>query len=68
MMALHIRLQVAQRAASHGIIALADHDQNLAVGHLLDVERMLPECDALTRIIVLLHRSRDSFEQNEVHS
>ena len=36
--------------------------------HNRGLERILPECDALYRTIMLLHRSRDSFEQNEVHS
>jgi len=68
MMALHTRLQFAQRRASDAIIAMAEPDQNRAVGGIIDLERVLPECDALYRTILLLHRSRDSFEQNEVHS
>ena len=34
-------------------------NQNLAIGNILDLERLIPECDALYRTILLLHRSRD---------
>ena len=68
MTALHMRLQAAQSAANAAIAAMADHNQNRAVGSILDPERLLPECDALYRTIMLLHRSHGSFEQNEVHS
>jgi len=68
MMALHTRLQFAQRKTGDAVIAMAVPDQNRAVGGIIDLERVLPGCDALYRTIILLHRSRDSFEQNEVHS
>jgi hypothetical protein len=66
--ALHIRLQYATRLAGAASVAMAEHNQNRAVGTIIECERILPECDALFRTILLLHRSRDSFEQNEVHS
>lgn len=68
LMALHARLAEAQRAAGDAVIAMAARNQNLAIGHILDLERMLPECEALYRVILLLHRSRDRFERNEVMS
>ena len=68
LMALHARLQLVETAAREGIIAMADRDQNRAIGCLLDLEEFLPQCDALYRTINLLHRSRHRFEQNEVHS
>jgi hypothetical protein len=66
--ALHIRLQYAARLAEVASIAMAEANQNRAVGTILECEVLLPECDALFRTIVLMHRSRTSFEQNEVHS
>jgi hypothetical protein len=66
--ALHIRLQHATRLASAASVAMADHNQNRAIGTILECETILPECDALYRTILLMHRSRNSFEQNEVHS
>jgi hypothetical protein len=66
--ALHIRLQYAARLAGAASVAMAQDNQNRAVGTILECERILPECDALFRTILLMHRSRTSFEQNEVHS
>jgi hypothetical protein len=60
LMALHARLRSAEQAASEAIIAFAWLNRNLAIGHLLDLERILPECDALYRTIILLHRSGDN--------
>jgi hypothetical protein len=66
--ALHIRLQYATRLAGAASVAMAQDNQNRAVGTILECEILLPECDALFRTILLMHRSRTSFEQNEVHS
>lgn len=66
--ALHIRLQHAMRTVGEARLAMVEKRQNLAIGTIVDLERVLPECDALFRTILLLHRSRGSFEQNEVHS
>ena len=66
--ALHIRLQYAARLAGAAAVAMAQDNQNRAIGTILECEILLPECDALFRTILLMHRSRTSFEQNEVHS
>jgi hypothetical protein len=66
--ALHIRQQPATRLAGAASVAMADHNQNRTIGTILECETILPECDALYRTILLMHRSRNSFEQNEVHS
>lgn len=56
---LHHRLQRATTSALQATATMAAHKRNLAVGYLLDLERLLPECDALYRTILLLHRSWD---------
>ena len=66
--ALHIRLQNAMRQVGEARLAMVEKRQNLAIGCIIELEHVLPECDALFRTIMLLHRSRDSFEQNEVRS
>ena len=66
--ALHIRLQYATRLAGTASVAMAEDNQHRAIGSILECDRILPECDALYRTILLLHQSRTSFEQNEVHS
>jgi hypothetical protein len=66
--ALRSRLRYASVLAFDACAAMTEARQNLAIGTIAELERILPECDALFRTIMLLHRSRDSFEQNEVHS
>jgi hypothetical protein len=66
--ALYLRLRQALKLADDSRLAMADGKQNLAIGTIVDLERVLPECEALYRTILILHRSRDSFEQNEVRS
>ncbi len=66
--ALRGRLRQASVLALDACTAMTEARQNLAIGTIAELERILPECDALFRTIMLLHRSRDSFEQNEVHS
>jgi len=56
LMALHARLQATEEAVGGAIIAVAAQHQNLAIGYLLDLGSLLPECDALYRTIILLHR------------
>lgn len=63
--ALHIRLQRAMRTVGEARLALAEKRPNQAIGTILDLERALPECDALFRTILLLHRSRETFAQQE---
>lgn len=60
LMALHGRLRAAETTAGGAIIAMAARNQNLAIGHLLDLDRILPECDALYRTIILLHREDET--------
>jgi hypothetical protein len=66
--ALRGRLRHASVLAFDACTAMTEARQNLAIGTIAELERILPECDALYRTIMLLYRSRDSFEQNEVHS
>ena len=66
--ALRARLRHAGILALDACTAMTEHRQNLAIGTIASLEHILPECDALFQTIMLLHRSRDSFEQNEVHS
>ena len=60
LMALHARLQSAETTAGGAIIAMAARNQNLAIGHLLDLGSLLPECDALYRTILLLQREAET--------
>ena len=60
LIALHARLRSAEKSADAAIMAMSYKSQNGAVGHILDLERILPECDALYRTIILLHRSGDN--------
>ena len=66
--ALHIRLQHAMRQVGQARQAMVEKRQNLAIGCIIELEHVLPECDALFRTVLLMHRSRTGFEQNEVHS
>lgn len=66
--ALYHRLRQALKLADDARLAMAEGKQNLAIGTIVDLERVLPDCEALYRTILILHRSRDSFEQNEVRS
>ena len=51
------RLQRAALSAVQASAAMAAGERNLAVGNILDLERLRPECDALYRTVLLLHRS-----------
>jgi hypothetical protein len=68
LVALHARLRHALAETTIASKAMCDGQQNMAIGTILDLERILPECDALYRTIIMLHRSHDSFDQSEVHS
>lgn len=68
LVALHARLQHALAEVAEGQRAMALNQQNMAIGTISDLERILPECDALFRTVMLLHRSRDRFEQSEVQA
>ena len=56
---LHQRLQRATTSALHATATMAAGNRNLAIGYMFDLERLLPECDALYRTVLLLHRSGD---------
>jgi hypothetical protein len=66
--ALAYQLDDASKLVTSARNDMESHDHNLAVGTVLPLERILPECDGLFRTFLLLHRGRASFEQNEVHS
>ena len=68
LVALHARLQHALAEVKEAQRALVLNQQNLAIGTILEIEHFLPECAALCRTIILLHRSRDRFEASEVQS
>lgn len=56
---LHCRLTQARFRAADALAAMRIEKRNLAIGILMDLEQLLPEIDALYRVIRLLHRSRD---------
>lgn len=68
LVALHNRLRksLALSAAASG--DMCEGNQDLAIGSIIQLEHLLPECDTLFRKIITLHRSHSGFEQNEVHS
>lgn len=51
-----LRLQQAEKCAVEAATALSAGQRNLAIGTVLPLERMLPECDALFRAALILHR------------
>lgn len=53
---LILRLQHAEKLAVEAASALSARQRNLAIGTILPLERMLPECDALFRAALILHR------------
>ena len=55
--ALHDRLSEAATQASEACKAMRDGQRNRAIGMILEFEHILPECDALFRTALLLHRS-----------
>lgn len=56
---LHFRLTQARFRAADALAAMRSENRNLAIGILMDLEHLLPEIDALYRVVRLLHRSRD---------
>ena len=66
---LHCRLTQARFRAADALVAMRAENRKLAVGFLLDLEQLLPEIDALYRVIRLLHRTRDlALTTDEVQS
>jgi hypothetical protein len=61
LVALHARLRHALAEATDASAAMADGQQNLAIGCIGDLGRVLPECEALFRTIMMLHRTPDHF-------
>ncbi|RTL70317.1 MAG: hypothetical protein EKK41_12800 [Hyphomicrobiales bacterium] len=59
LVALHARLKLGLAMTTAASRAMTEDNQNLAMGSIIDLERIIPECDALYRTILLLHRSRD---------
>jgi hypothetical protein len=55
--ALHDRLVQAVILASEAREAMQNGRRNLAIGTILEFENTLPECEALFRTALLLHRS-----------
>lgn len=55
--ALHDRLGDALTRAALAREAMRDGQRNLAIGTILEFECILPECEALFRTVLLLHRS-----------
>lgn len=54
--ALHDRLGEAVTRASEARDAMRDGQRNRAIGTILEFEHTLPECEALFRTALLLHR------------
>jgi hypothetical protein len=55
--ALHDRLAEAATRASEAHEAMRNGQRNRAIGTILEFEQTLPECEALFRTALLLHRS-----------
>ena len=55
---LRLRLRIAADLVAEACTAMAAGQQNLAIGTICDLERGLPECDALLRATLVLHRMR----------
>lgn len=53
---LILRLQFAEKLAVEAASALSARQRDLAIGIVLPLERMLPECEALFRASLILHR------------
>ncbi|MEQ1616373.1 MAG: hypothetical protein ABL904_26780, partial [Hyphomicrobiaceae bacterium] len=53
---LILRLQQAEKLAVEAAAALSTGRRNLAIGTVLPLEKMLPECEALFRAALILHR------------
>lgn len=56
---LQYRLTQARFHAADALAAMRNEKRNLAIGILMDLEQLLPEIDALYRVIRLLHGSRN---------
>ena len=54
---LYDRLRLAAEKAKQANAAMADGEQNQAIGTILDLERLLPEATALYTAAIALHRN-----------
>jgi hypothetical protein len=69
LVALHARLRHALAEVKDASAAMLIGEQNQAIGCIGDLGRVLPECEALFRTIMMLHRTPDCFAtDNEVRS
>lgn len=55
--ALALRLDHAEHLAVQARTAIAGGYRSLAIGTLLPLELIIPECEALVRTILILHRA-----------
>jgi hypothetical protein len=61
LVALHARLRHALAEVTDASAAMTISEQNRAIGCICDLGRVLPECEALYRTIMMLHRTPDHF-------
>ena len=66
LVALHARLRHALAEVKDASAAMSKGEQNLAIGCVSDLGRVLPECEALFRTIMMLHRTPGHFRADEV--
>ncbi len=66
LVALHARLRHALAEVADASAAMTRGEQNNAIGCIGDLGRLLPECEALFRTIMMLHRTPDHFRTDEV--
>lgn len=55
--ALALRLGHAEHLAVQARTAMAGGYRSLAIGTLLPLEQIIPECEALMRAVLILHRA-----------
>lgn len=65
LVALHARLRHALAEVKDASTAMLNGEQNLAIGCISDLGRVLPECEALFSTIMMLHRTPDCFATDE---
>jgi hypothetical protein len=63
--ALALQLENARLMAVCAAEAMEAQDRNLALGTMLPLERILPECETLLRSVLALHSWRKQFPQQE---
>ena len=63
--ALALQLENAHRMAACAKDAMEARDRNLALGTMLPLERILPECETLLRSVLALHSWRNQLPRQE---